>query len=794
MIGQTVSHYRIVETLGRGGMGVVYGAEDIRLGRRVALKFLSDELSRDALAVERFQREARAASALNHPNICTVYDIGEHAGRQFMVMERLEGAPLNEYAARAPLPPLRVLDLGIQLADALDAAHRSGIIHRDVKPANVFVTERGQAKLLDFGLAKGAIGHAEDTGATTALLTNPGSVLGTVAYMSPEQVRGEPLDARTDLFSLGAVLHEMATGCRPFEGATSGAIYDAILNLTPVPASKTASGTPPGLDAAIGKALEKDRDLRYQSASELRADLQRTKRDAESAARPQPAGGSRQGAGASRRKWVLVTAAVVVLAAAAAAIGRSFLLSDRDAIDSVAVLPLVNASGNPDNEYLSDGITESLINNLSQLQNLHVTAASTVFRYKGKTSDPRKIGQDLHVRAVLSGRLLLQGEMLVVRTELMDVANETQLWGGQSTRRAADLVSLQDELSGEISDRLRLRLTSEDKRRLARHDTGSSSAYQSYLKGRYFWNKRNVEDLPKAIDHFNAAVDADPTYALAYAGLADTYSQMSFFNAVPPRDAMPKAKAAATRALEIDSALAEAHISLAYASFTFDWDWPAAIRHFDQALALNRAAVINHAYYPFYLTVAGQHDDAVNVARAALDRDPPSASLSHTLAVQLLLARRFDQALAEGRRTVDLDSRFAVAHDVLAVTLASEGRYPEALVEVEKAVELSPFTAPFRADLGFVQAKLGNRAAARRILDQLSAESTSRYIPAFAFAVVHTGLGARDEALKWLERAYEERHNRLAYLQYEPLWDSLRAEERFKALVRRIGLPQRPER
>ena len=787
MIGQTVSHYRILEALGRGGMGVVYEAEDARLRRRVALKFLSDELSRDPGAVERFQREARAASALNHPNICTVYDIGEHAGRHFIVMELLKGAPLQEYAAGVPMAPLRVLDLGTQLADALDAAHRSGIIHRDVKPANVFVTERGQAKLLDFGLAKSAIGQSKDTTITTAELTGAGSVLGTVAYMSPEQVRGEPLDTRTDLFSLGAVLHEMATACRPFQGATAGTIYDAILNRTPVPVNEAVTGTPAGLAGAISKALEKDRDLRYQSASELRADLQRTRRDIESAAGHPPAGGADRRTGWRRR--AMFAAAVVILAVAAAAIGRSFLLSTADAIGSVAVLPFVNATGNPDNEYLSEGITESLINHLSQLQSLRVTAASTIFRYKGKTSDPRKIGQDLHVRAVLSGRLLLQGEMLVVRTELMDVANETQLWGGQYTRRAADLVSLQDELSGEISDRLRLRLTTDDKRRLARRDTDSASAYQSYLKGRYFWNKRNVEDLPKAIEHFNAAVDADPTYALAYAGLADTYSQMSFFNAVPPRDAMPKAKAAATRALEIDSGLAEAHISLAYASFTFDWDWPAAIRHFDQALALNRAAVMNHAYYPFYLTVAGQHDEAVNVARAALERDPPSASFSHTLAVQLLLARRFDEALAEGRRTVDVDPRFAVAHDVLAATLAAQGRFHDALSEAEKAVELSPISAPFRADLGYVQGRLGNRSAARRMLADLSAEAARRYTPAFAFALVHTGLDEPDEALTWLEKAYEERHNRLAYLQYEPVWDSLRADARFKDLVRRIGLP-----
>jgi eukaryotic-like serine/threonine-protein kinase len=685
VIGQTISHYHILEKLGQGGMGVVYRAEDSRLERTVALKFLSEELSRDPRAVERFQREARAASALNHPHICAIYDIGEHAGRHFMAMELLEGTPLHHLIAAGALAPDRVLELGMELADALEAAHGKGIIHRDIKPANVFVTERGHAKLLDFGLARPPLDHHGITaGPTREPLTDPGAVMGTLAYMSPEQVRGDALDAGTDLFSLGCVLYEMTTGRPAFTGSTPGTIHEAILNRTPVPVGRVNPESPPRLEEVVNKALEKDPKLRYQHASELRADLQRLKRDSDSGSTAQrvaavPAGAS----GWRRRGPLLAVAAVAVIALLAAGVQLSGRRSKGGAIDSVAVLPFVNSSGDADGDYLSDGITESLIANLSQVRSLRVTARSTVFRYKGKEIDPQKIGQDLHVGAVLSGRLLQRDGTLVVRTELMDVANGTQLWGGQYNRKVADVFALQDELSKEISERLRLRLTDDEKLRLTKRYTDNAEAYQLYLKGLYYFNKRSPDGLQKALDHLNRAVDADPAYALAYAGLADSYSGMSFFNIVPPSAAMPKAKAAAAKALEIDSSLAEAHISLAYASFTYDWDWAAATSHFDRALALNREAVLNHSYYAFYLTVAGRFEEAVSVARRALERDPVSASLSHALAVQWVLSRHLDEGIDESRRTIELDPAFAPAHDVLGMALATKGMHREALTEIE---------------------------------------------------------------------------------------------------------------
>jgi eukaryotic-like serine/threonine-protein kinase len=797
MIGQTIGHYAITDKLGRGGMGEVYKAEDTRLRRSVALKFLSDELSRDQNAIERFQHEARAASGLNHPHICAIYDIGEHAGRDFIVMELLEGLPLHDKIHGQPLLNDTAVDLALQIADALDAAHGKGLVHRDIKPGNIFITDRGQAKLLDFGLAKQTPGTqsagepAFPGGETTyASLTTPGELMGTVAYMSPEQVRGEPLDARSDLFSFGAVLYEMATGHRAFSGSTSGTVQEAILNRTPAPPGSVNQRLAPRLEEVINKALEKDRRLRYQSAADLRADLQRVKRDLDSARLGVTTTAGRVMEGGRWRTSRIIAIATLVLVSLMAITAWSIFNRDGSAIESIAVLPFHNASGDANAEYLSDGLSESVINNLSQLPSLRVSARSAVFRYKGKDADPMRVGQDLRVRSVLSGRLLLRGDTLVIRTELMDVNDGSQLWGREYTRKLSDVLALQDELSREISRGLRLTLTREEEQKLTKRYTEDPQAYQLYLKARYHWHKRTTEGALKSEEFLRQAIDQDPAYALAYAALADSYSLASFFHAAPSRAMMPKAKAAAAKALEIDDELAEAHIALGYASFTYDWDWPAAVVHFERALALDHAAVLNHSYYPFYLTVGNRPDEAIDVARRALAQDPLSASASHTLAVQLALAGKHDETIEECRRTVDLDPNFGVGYHVMALAFAAKGMYREALQLMERGAALGPPNVITGALLGFTRARLGQRQLAMEEVKKLSATSKTQYVPPHAFAVVYAGLGDSDQAFAWLEKAYEERIQRLAYLRFESQWDTLRPDPRFQALLKKIGLPQ----
>jgi eukaryotic-like serine/threonine-protein kinase len=826
--GTKLGRYEIRSKIGEGGMGEVYLALDTELDRTVAIKILPAALASDPQRLQRFIQEAKAASALNHPHILTIHEIGATGDTRFIATEFIDGDTLRQRIALG-LKLVEILEVAIQTASALSAAHSAGIIHRDIKPENIMVRRDGYLKVLDFGLAKltGPAGSTTDTEAPTKAMVNTGAgtVMGTANYMSPEQAKGTRVDARTDLWSLGAVLYEMVTGHAPFSGETPTETISLILQKEPAPMTRYAHEVPPELERIVTKTLTKNREERYQTAKDLLIDLRNLKRKLEVDAEidrttpPEkfgvpPSGGQLSGASSSppeggtpitrassaeyivsgikqHRIAVAIVGGFVLIALVAGVIGISTYLRARSAeaaIESIAVLPFDNQNQNPDAEYLADGVTESIINNLSQLPNLRVSPRSTVFHYKGKGADPMAVGKELGVRAVLTGRVVQRGDNLTISVELVDIRDNKQLWGQQYNRKVVDALALQQDISREISERLRLKSPGAGDQQMARRNPRNAEAYQLYLKGRYYLFKGSQEAMSKAAENFNQALELDPNYALAYAGLADVYYGQADVK-YSPKDSMPRMKAAAEKALQLDDTLAEAHNSLAIVSYVYDWNWPTGEREFKRAIELDPNYVFAHHQYGWLLALSGRQTEAANELARALQLDPLSPLVTVDNNVSYVLSKQYDRGLVFAQKGEEMDPNFFLAQFVQGWIYDKKGDYQKAIAKLQRAQQLEdqPWISCW---LGHAYAASGDRQNAQKIINDLSELSKRRYVSPYFTATVYAGLKDKEKTIEYLEKAYQDKSIWLVWLRVEDIFDFLRPDPRFQDLERRVGLSQ----
>jgi serine/threonine-protein kinase len=815
--GKCFGHYEILRQIGAGGMGEVYLAADKKLDRKVAIKILNEKFNRHESNLDRFVREAKAASGLNHPNILVIHEIGEAQDTHYIVSEFVEGATLREHFKESAAKPSEVLDVAIQIASALCAAHASGIAHRDIKPENIIIRADGYAKILDFGLAKlierKAIGFEDATVRQNETAT--GVILGTVNYMSPEQAKGERVDVTTDIFSLGAVIYEMIAGRTPFVGNTVSETLANLINSEPPPLARYAEGVPDELQRIVSKMLRKNKDERYQTMKDVLADLKSLRENLafderlEKSHSPTDKNATAileattdatnnrtdetndNFIGQIKRRKSLAAFALTALLIGAIGFGYYFWSEKKPASGAVgkkslAVLPFVNASQDPNAEYLSDGITESVINNLSQLAGLKVMSRNSAFRFKDNQTDTKNIASQLGVEMLVTGDIKQLGDRLVINVRLIDASDDSQIWGNQYVKNSTDILTTQNEIAQAVAANLRVRLSNSEQQQLAKNFTENSEAYQLYLRGRFHVFKLTPPEIQKGISYFQQAIEIDPNYALPYAGLADANRSLAVGSEMSPTEFLPKAITAANKAVELDDALSEAHATLG-ATLFWQWSWNEAENQFKRALELNPNDANVHTFYAHLLSNTGRHEEAVTKIKRARELDPLFPFAGALEGQFLLHAGRADEALDRLKKTFELAPNFWMPHLFASSVYTEKGMYSEAVVEARKAGELSPAQTISVAFEGYALAKLGKTDEARALLNELQKLSTTRFVPSGHIALIYNGLGETEEALKWLEKAYVQRDPKMAFLKVEPKWNNLRNEPRFIELMRQMN-------